>query len=131
MIRTLLVEDNAEFRAFLKALLLERFPDGIVQETGNALEALRLIGEARHDVVVVDIGLPGSMNGLALVARIREQGRRPPILVLSNYAIPEYQLEAARLGADWFLPKMGSTSQQILAAVERLMLLAAEPPPES
>ena len=129
--RTLLVEDNLEFRAFLKALLLERFPDGVVQETGDAVEALRLIGEARHDVVVVDIGLPGSMNGLMLVARIREQGRRPPILVISNHAIPEYQLEAARLGADWFLPKLGSTSQQIIAAFERLMMLAAEPPPES
>ena len=131
MIKTLLVEDNVEFRAFLKALLLERFPDGVIQETSDALEALRLIGEARHDVVVVDIGLPGSVNGLMLVARIREQGRRPPILVISNYAIPEYQLEAARLGADWFLPKIGSTSQEIIAAFERLMLLGAEPPPES
>jgi DNA-binding NarL/FixJ family response regulator len=131
VIKTLLVEDNVEFRAFLKALLLERFPDGVIQETSDALEALRLIGEARHDVVVVDIGLPGSVNGLMLVARIREQGRRPPILVISNYAIPEYQLEAARLGADWFLPKIGSTSQEIIAAFERLMLLGAEPPPES
>ena len=127
--KTLLVEDNTEFRSFLKALLLERYPDGIVEESANAVEAMRLVTEDGHDLVVIDIGLPNAMTGLALVARIREKGRRTPILIVSNYSIPEYQLEAARLGADWFMPKAGSSSQQIIAAVERLTMIGGETPP--
>ena len=127
--KTLLVEDNTEFRSFLKALLLERYPDGIVEESANAVEAMRLVTEDGHDLVVIDIGLPNAMTGLALVARIREKGRRTPILIVSNYSIPEYQLEAARLGADWFMPKAGSSSQQIIAAVERLTMIGGETRP--
>jgi len=127
--KTLLVEDNTEFRSFLKALLLERYPDSIVEESANAVEAMRLVTEDGHDLVVIDIGLPNAMTGLALVARIREKGRRTPILIVSNYSIPEYQLEAARLGADWFMPKAGSSSQQIIAAVERLTMIGGETRP--
>ena len=127
--KTLLVEDNTEFRSFLKALLLEHYPDSIVEESANAVEAMRLVTEDGHDLVVIDIGLPNAMTGLALVARIREKGRRTPILIVSNYSIPEYQLEAARLGADWFMPKAGSSSQQIIAAVERLTMIGGETRP--
>jgi DNA-binding NarL/FixJ family response regulator len=123
MIKSLIVEDNAEFRGFLKALLLQRFPGGLVNEANDASAALRLLGEVQHDIILLDLGLPGSVNGLALTAQIRQKGRLPPILVISNYVLPEYQLEAARLGADWFLPKVGSTSAEIISAVERLIVI--------
>lgn len=131
MIKTLIVEDNAEFRGFLRALLLERFPDAVVDEATDALQALRLLEEGKHDIVVVDIGLPGTVNGLTLIARIREHARRPPILIISNYVLPEYQLEAARLGADWFLSKVGSSAQEIISAIERLTMLGAASLPAS
>jgi DNA-binding NarL/FixJ family response regulator len=127
MLKALIVDDNAEFRSFLTALLSERFPDGVVHEAADALQALRLLAEDKHDIVLVDIGLPGAMNGLSLVARIREHSRRP-ILILSNYVLPEYQLEASRLGADWFLPKVGASAQDIIAAIERLILMGATRP---
>lgn len=131
MLKSLLVEDNAEFRAFLKALLLERFPGGMVEETDDAADALRLVASGGHDIFVIDIALAGRINGLALIAEIRSRGRRSPILVMSHHAIPEYQLEAARLGADWFLSKVTCTRQQIIAAIERLAVLAAPRLPES
>ena len=127
MLKALIVDDNAEFRSFLTALLCERFPDGVVEEASDAVQALRLIAEGKHDIMLVDIGLPGAMNGLSLVARIREHSRRP-ILIISNYVLPEYQLEASRLGADWFLPKVGSSAQEIIAAVERLTMMGATRP---
>jgi CheY-like chemotaxis protein len=125
MIKCLVVEDNAEFRGFLKALLIERFPDGSVDEANDAAQALALLRHSKPNILLVDIGLPGSMNGLALVARIREDGPHPPILIISNYVLPEYQLEAARAGADWFLPKAGCTALEIILAVERLVAMAA------
>ena len=131
MIKSLIVEDNAEFRGFLKGLLLAQYPGGTVEEAHDAAEALRLLGYGGHDLVVVDIGLSGTMNGLTLVSRIRESGRRAPILILSNYALPEYQLEAARVGADWFLPKFGSGSGEIIAVIQRLIVMGGSRAPES
>jgi two-component system, OmpR family, response regulator len=128
VIKTLLVEDNAEFRALLKALVLERFPGGVVDEAPNAAEALRLATAGAHDIFVIDIALAGDTNGLALIAQIRGQGRHSPILVMSSYSIPEYQLEAARLGADGFLSKAHSSRQDIIAAIERLTMLGGRVP---
>ena len=131
MIKTLLVEDNAEFRGFVKELLLERFPGGVVDEAHDAGEALRLAAAGVHDIFVIDIALAGATNGLALIAAIRGQGRRSPILVMSSYAIPEYQLEAARLGADWFLSKVDCSREDILAVIERLAVPGARGVQES
>jgi len=128
VLKSLLVEDNAEFRAFMRGLLLERFPGGVVEEAGDAAEALRLVASGGHDIFVIDIALAGRINGLALIAEIRSRGRRSPILVMSSHSIPEYQLEAARVGADWFLSKVTCTREQIVAALERLVLLRGRIP---
>ena len=120
MITTLIVEDNGEFRAFLKGLLRDRFPNGVVAEASDGKSALDMLAEIKPDIVVVDIGLPGGMNGIALTERIREKGRRPPIVIITNHVLPEYQAAALHAGADHFMPKVGSTAEQILSVIERL-----------
>src|SRR2546421_553059 len=131
MIKALIVENDVEFRHFVRGLLAERFPEGVIDEATNAAEALQLVAERRHDIVLLDIGMRGQINGLGLIARIRERGTRPPILTISNETVPAEQLEAARLGADWFLPKAGCDPQHIIAAVERLTMLGADGLPQA
>ena len=118
--RILLVEDNVEYRSLVKKALLERIPDGIVDEAADADAALSLLTRATPDIVLTDIGLPGATNGLALIARIRRKGPQPPIVIITNHNLPEYRAEAARLGANDFLSKGASTAQDIVSAVNRL-----------
>jgi DNA-binding NarL/FixJ family response regulator len=118
--RILLVEDNVEFRQLVKRALLERIPDGIVEEAADAEAAMSMLRRATPDIVLTDIGLPGSTNGLALIARIRHRGPQPPIVIITNHNLPEYRAEAARLGANDFLAKGSSTAQDIVSAVNRL-----------
>jgi DNA-binding NarL/FixJ family response regulator len=120
MLRALIVDDNAEFVGFMRTLLCERFAGAVIQDAPDAAGALRLLSAGAHDIVVVDIALKGPTNGLALLARMRERGPRPPIIMLTNYAMPEYQIEAERLGADLFLPKAGFTSEEILSTIAAL-----------
>jgi CheY-like chemotaxis protein len=120
MITTLIVEDNGEFRLFLKNLLLGRFPGAVVAEAGDGHSALELLARVKPDVVVVDIGLPGGMNGLTLTERIRKDGRRPSIVILTDHALPEYKAAAMLAGADHFLPKASSTAAEILSVFEGL-----------
>jgi len=118
--RILLVENNVEYRELVKRALLERIPGGIVDEAGDASAALSLLERSVPDIVLTDIGLPGGTNGLALIARIRRDGRRPPIVIITNHNLPEYRAEAQRLGADDFLAKGSSTAHDIVSAVHRL-----------
>ena len=120
MVKSLIVEDNAEFRGFLKELVRGRFPDAEVAEADDGLKALQIMGGFKPNIVLIDIALPGGMNGLALTERIRESGTLPPILVITNHALPEYREAAMRLGADHFLPK-GSSAKEIVSVIEHLV----------
>jgi DNA-binding NarL/FixJ family response regulator len=118
--RILIVEDNAEFRALLKSYLLQRIPDGVIDEAGDARAALKMFRTAPPDIVLTDIRLAGSTNGLALTARIRRHGPTPPIVIITNHNLPEYRAAAKRLGANDFLAKGSSSADEIVAVVYRL-----------
>jgi two-component system response regulator NreC len=120
MLRALIVEDNAEFSAFLKSLLEIRFPSAMILQASDADEALHHLGPGKLDIVLVDISLPGGVSGLGLTELIRQNGASPPIVILTNYDLPEYRLAATRLGADRFLSKAASTAEEIVRAVEEL-----------
>ena len=120
MLRALIVEDNGEFSAFLKSLLEIRFPGAMILQASDADEALHHLGLSELDIVIVDISLPGGVNGLGLTEQIRQNGASPPIAILTNHDLPEYRLAATRLGADRFLSKAASTADQIVETVEEL-----------
>jgi len=120
MLKALIVEDNAEFSAFLKSLLEIRFPSAMILQASDADEALHHLSLSELDIVLVDISLPGGVSGLGLTEQIRHNGALPPIVILTNYDLPEYRLAATRLGADRFLSKAASTADQIVETVEEL-----------
>ena len=79
----LLVEDNPDVSTataeLLEALGYE------VQAAGDAASALALLDET-VDLVISDIVMPGSMDGLALARALREQFPRLPVLLASGYS---------------------------------------------
>jgi PAS domain S-box-containing protein len=86
-VRVLLVEDERDTREFLKTIL-ERC-GAAVTEAGSAAEALAALEDAKPDVLVSDIGMPGE-NGYELIKRVRtlpaERGGRVPAVALTAYA---------------------------------------------
>ena len=97
--RTLIVEDNATFRDALMRLLKSRFPLMLFEEAESAEEAMKMISDPVPDLIFVDLKLPGE-NGLALTTRIRALDPRVPIVVLTNYDLPEYREAAEKRGAE-------------------------------
>lgn len=118
MVKTLIVEDNGEFRASLKAMLYARFPDMLIAEAENGAEALRSFTLFRPDIAFIDISLPGDMNGLMLLERFRQLDSRLHVIVITNHDLPEYREASARLGAGHFLSKASTTGADILALME-------------
>ncbi|HEX8627509.1 MAG TPA: response regulator transcription factor [Catenuloplanes sp.] len=106
MIRVLLADDQALVRAGFRALLNAEPDIEVVAEAGDGLEAVRLAGQTRPDVVLMDIRMPG-VDGLEATRRIAADpalaGTR--VVILTTFELDEYLFEALRVGASGFLVK--------------------------
>lgn len=97
----LVVEDEALIR-MSTALFLE--DAGLqVLEAGNSAEALYVLGaNTGIDVLLTDVRMPGVMDGLALVAKVRRDHPLTRCIVVSGNATPA---DACKAGAAGFLAK--------------------------
>ncbi len=98
---------------------------------GDGTEALRLAGELRPDLVVLDLMLPG-MDGLEVMKRLREPGnggdRRVSVILLTAKGEAGDRILGLRLGADDYVAKPFSPAE-LVARVDAV-LRRADPAPE-
>lgn len=86
-------------------------------------KGLRLATSAAHDVIILDIELPG-ISGLEVIRRLRESGNKAPIIVLSALSQPGDRISGLNLGADDYLGKpfsIGELLARINAVLRRCM----------
>ena len=101
-VRILLAEDDeATRKGILVFLRAEGYQPVGVGDGGQALAALR---EGSYDLLVSDIRMPG-MDGLALLAKLREEGRPVPVVMMTAYATVEQAVKALQSGAEDYLTK--------------------------
>jgi DNA-binding NarL/FixJ family response regulator len=106
VIRVLLADDQALVRAGFRALL-DAEPDiQVVGEAGDGAQAVRLAGQTRPDLVLMDIRMPGT-DGLAATRQIAADPALAAvrIVILTTFELDEYVFEALRAGAAGFLVK--------------------------
>ncbi|MEV7682884.1 response regulator transcription factor [Streptomyces sp. NPDC088341] len=100
--RLLIVEDEKRLAVSLAAgLRAEGFAVDVVHD---GLEGLHRAGEGVHDLVVLDIMLPG-MNGYRVCAALRAAGNDVPILMLTAKDGEYDEAEGLDTGADDYLTK--------------------------
>jgi DNA-binding NarL/FixJ family response regulator len=99
--------------------MLEDEPDmEIVGEAGDGSEAVRLAGELRPAVVVMDCVLPG-MTGLAATRRILEMFPQTAILMLSMHSEETWVRQALEAGAGGYLLK-NAVDLELATAIRRV-----------
>ena len=103
-VRVLVVEDDAEEREFLVALLDAAGAD--VRSASSAPEALATLAWWRPGVLVSDIGLPGG-DGYDLMEAVRAlpETARVPAAAVTGHAAPEDRRRAMRAGFQAHLAK--------------------------
>ena len=108
--RLLVVEDEARIIEVLRAAL---------GRAGFVVDAAETVAEARamlplipYDAVILDLGLPDG-DGLALLAGLRRNGSRIPVLVLTARDAVEARVTGLDAGADDYLVKPFATAELV------------------
>jgi DNA-binding NarL/FixJ family response regulator len=115
--RVLIVDDHAVVRSGLRMLLEAEQDFDVVEEAGNADEAVRKARLEKPDVVLLDIVMPGR-SGLEAVPEILQAAPKAKILVLSMQDDPSYVREAFSVGASGYLLKEAADTELVQAVHE-------------
>ncbi len=113
----LVVDDQKRTRESVKALLQAALEGAVILEAGTGREAVRLAGEERPDLVVMDVRMP-EMDGTEAARAIKARWPNMGVVMLSMY--PGYRGESLAAGADAFVCK-GEPPETLLAAVQELL----------
>lgn len=76
----------------------------IAGSAGDVTEAIRSIHDTKPEAVVLDLHLP-PRSGLEVLEKVKGEAPETIVVVLTNYAFPQYQRKCADAGADAFLDK--------------------------
>ncbi len=98
----LVVDDEEQIRQTLRGVLADEGFE--VVEASNGRRALELLGQTAPRLAIVDVWMP-EVDGIELVARMREQAPGVPIIVISGHGTIETAVRVIRLGAFDFLEK--------------------------
>lgn len=104
MATILIVDDDAALRDGLSETVRDLGHAPVAAASGR--EAIsRLSGEHGIDAVLLDLRMPGELDGIAVLRRLRDRPVAPPITVLTAFASAANTIEAMKLGAHDHLTK--------------------------
>ena len=93
----LVVDDEEDFVETLVNRLKKRTIDAVGVLSGE--EALELLGKREFDVVILDIKMPGGMDGIETLKEIKKVQPLTEVILLTGHASVESSIEGMRLGA--------------------------------
>lgn len=98
----LLVEDSPRIAERLRELLLQEQGVRVLATVEDEASAVRALREMPVDLLILDLQLK-SGTGFGVLQAIGAD--RPPTIVMTNYALPQYRERAIRFGVEHFLNK--------------------------
>ena len=114
----LIVEDERSIASFLRRGLV--FEGYDVRVTDSGTEALTITRDSQVDLIVLDIMLPGEVDGVEVCRRIRGAGDQVPILMLTARDEVADRVEGLDAGADDYMVKPFAF-EELLARLRALL----------
>jgi DNA-binding response OmpR family regulator len=115
--RVLIVEDDVHIANLLRMHL--RDESYVVEHAADGNAGMRLLGEGRWDMLILDLMLPG-VDGLEICKRARTMARYVPIIITSARSSEVHRILGLELGADDYLAKPFSVLE-LVARVKALL----------
>jgi len=101
-LRILLVEDSPRIAERLRELLGQESGVAVVATVDDETSAVRALRELSVDLLILDLQLKTG-TGFGVLESVGRD--RPPVIVMTNYALPQYRERARQLGVEHFLNK--------------------------
>jgi two-component system phosphate regulon response regulator OmpR len=121
--RILVVDDDVRLRDLLNRYLTEQ--GYTVRAVSDAVEMNRYLARERHDLMILDLMLPGE-DGLSICRRLRGGGETMPIIMLTAKGDDVDRIVGLEIGADDYLPKPFNP-RELVARIQAV--LRRQPPP--
>ena len=117
--RILIVEDNTETQLILKIYLRDFYDVELVQ---TGIEGIKKIKKNEYALIILDINLPGEIDGDDVIRKIRTDPelKSVPVLVVTAYALKGDKEKYLSMGASGYLAKPVD-KKVILKAVQELI----------
>jgi two-component system, NarL family, invasion response regulator UvrY len=118
VIRVLVADDHPVVRRGLRQILTEATDISVDGEAGTAQEIVAAATSKPFDVVLLDLKL-GDVSGLEVLAQLKAEKPKLPVLVLSIYPEDQYGVRSIRAGAAGFLNKEAAP-ERLIAAIRQV-----------
>lgn len=102
LLRVLLVEDSRRLAERIRELIELNEDTKVVQTVADEATAVEAVRSGEIDLVVLDLQLQTG-TGFGVLEQLGSE--RPPVVILTNFAIPKYEAHARALGVEHFLDK--------------------------
>ena len=100
-----------------------------VKSCMNAAQAIEALKESEYDLVVTDFMMP-DMDGLELLAHIRQEHPRTKVIMITAHANVQHAVRSMKIGAIDYIPKPFSTTELVERVQTVLAAKTEEEPPE-
>lgn len=104
-IKVLLVDDHKIVRQGVRAYLQTLADIEVSGEAASGAEAVASVEKTRPDVVLMDLEMPGELDGIAATRQIRQVRPETQVIVVTSHHQDEYIFPAVRAGAISYLLK--------------------------
>ena len=98
-ITILIVDDHQLVRQGVRDFLETQSDLMVVGEASNGEEAVRLAGQFVPDVILMDLVMPGGIDGVEATRKVKKISPRTQVVVLTSYHEDEHIFPAIRAGA--------------------------------
>ncbi|HTW38530.1 MAG TPA: winged helix-turn-helix domain-containing protein [Steroidobacteraceae bacterium] len=116
--KTLVIEDQSDTSRYIGNGLREA--GHAVMACDNGLDGLHLALNEAWDLIIIDRLLPGGVDGLSIVGKLRDLGKTTPVLIVSALTSTDERVRGLRQGGDDYISKPFAFSE-LLARVEALL----------
>jgi two-component system nitrogen regulation response regulator NtrX len=116
----LIVDDEPNIRRMVGALLASEGYE--VREAPDGARGVALTMESEPDIALVDLMMPGELDGMAVLTALRERAPDVPVVMMSGRAGLSDAVRATKLGAFTFLEKPLTPEGVLLALASALEL---------
>lgn len=115
----LIADDHANVRRGLREILTDAFADSYFSEASDGAGVLTQLINAKHDLLLLDINMPGR-NGLDVLRDVKKIYPLLPVVMVSVQPESQYGARCLQAGATAYINK-NSASEDLAPAIKKIL----------